>query len=180
MRDIFENHFFMKKSFLLLGCIAVSVLAFVSCGKDNPVDPTPEKGSYAYYDLCMDWGADQAAVISYMKSQSGWEEEKELETSSSLRFINKKTLADASYDFDSEGLSGCGLTYYGVNDKFEKMKSDLSSKFSISEWKEQVPMAGVSWWTTTLKDKKCDVAIGKSDAYGGYMYVDYTYSRFIW
>lgn len=161
----------MKKITFLFAFLAIAALSASSCQKDDPVDP---KASYAYHDLCMDWGADKSAVLSFMNSQSGWKEEKGSESANELSFVHKSTLATVTYSFDSSGLIDSSVTYAGVNDKFDRMKSDVTSKFSISEWKSGPTTAGVTWWYAYVPAKKCDVSIGLSDSYGGYMYISYS------
>ena len=163
----------MKK---LLFAVTAAAVILTSCEKQNV---TPDKGEYVYYEPCLNWGADQDAVYNYMAGLDGWKEENDEKSESHLAFTNTKTNANMNYTFNSEGLSAAGVTYFGVNDKFETMKSDVSSHHGITSWKDQQVMAGVTWFTAGIKDKSCDVSVGWSDNLGGYMYADYSFSHFV-
>ena len=164
----------MKK--LTFAILAFAACLLTACDKDNPDCSC----SYAFYDVCMNWGADKNTVYNYVAEMSGWTEDKELASSDNeIAFTNSETCATMTYTFSDEGLEAASVTYFDVNSKFDSLKNDVASKCGVTSWKEQPTQNGVTWFSGSSKEKSCNISVGYGDHYGEYMYVDYEYSAFI-
>ncbi len=165
----------MKKATLILAAFATM---FISCNKDNEeiIDPIL-KGEYVFYEPCINWGADENTVISYVNAMGGWTKSEE-EEANKLHFVNEKTASSMSYEFGEKGLEGASVTYFGVNEKFETFKNDITTKYDVTDWRQQEETMGITWYFGTSNKVDCCISMGYSEMLGGYMYADFSRDLF--
>lgn len=167
----------MKKiDFLQLTFVALmSAFLFASCEKDDET-------TFEYQDPCLNWHCSIDEVRTYMKSIRGYKEDSEVEQkydgNLSYKFINDKR--HYCYTFSDEGLIESSFFSLEGTADFDQLKTEVTNLHDVEQWKEQEITSYVEWWSTTLKGQKTDIAIGKSENLGGYMYVTYSYTQFDW
>lgn len=162
----------MKKYFYLLAIALVS-MAFCSCSSD---DDDPKPAEFNFVAPYMEWGSSLDDVRTFMTKNLPDIKEKDSYSSTDgtvYRFNNNSETISYSYTIKDSKLTESRVDYMGKNDKFNNLKSDVSTKLNISDWNEKPEMAGVKWWSGRNSEKKISVSIGYSDNYGGYMYVDF-------
>lgn len=176
----------MKKYFYLLAIALVS-MTFCSCGGDdddnNNDGPKPivDPVEFSFVAPYMEWGSSLDDVRTFMKRNlPDLMEDDETYTLSEgtvcegtvYLFHDKSDKIQYSYIIKDGKLVNSVINYMGMNDKFNNLKSEVSTKFNITDWMES-EMSGVKWWSGRNSEKKIRVSIGYSDNYGGYMYVDF-------
>lgn len=174
----------MKKYFYLLAIALVS-MTFCSCGGDdddnNNDGPKPivDPVEFSFVAPYMEWGSSLDDVRTFMKRNlPDLMEDGEAYTSSEgtgYLFHDKSAKIQYSYTIKDGKLVNSGINYMGMNDKFNDLKSQVSTKLNISDWDEKPEMAGVKWWSGRNSEKKISVSIGygSNGIIGGYMYVEF-------
>lgn len=170
----------MKKILSLAVLLMTVFVGFTACSDD---DDDNAQTTFTYAAPCINWHCSLDEVRSFMKTKSGFTEDKTPDkTSDGMKyyFRNKKETISYSYTIADDGLVASSVSYDGMNKNFDALKQQITTAHGIAEWQEMPEMSGVKWWTTKLTGKKTSLSIGKSDNYGGYMYADFSYTEFDW
>lgn len=169
--------YFVKATLMFIALLGAVVLT--SCSKDDEDDPA---APFEYKAPCLKWHCNIDEVRTYMKSLSGFKEDSEVEKKSdgTLSYTFYKSTTTYIYTFSSKGLEECSVDYLFGTADFDKLKASVTSTHGVSDWKQEHTMAGIEWWTTTLKGKKTDITVGKTQDKDGYMYVMFQYTEFDW
>lgn len=166
----------MKKNFFFV--VLFAALFTISCDKEQKDDPK-QKG-YVFYDICHTWGASKDEVAAYVDKMGGWKKDNDLSTDSEIHYSRKGSDTQMSYTFGKDGLEESGITYYCPTKYFDTFKTDISTKYGITEWKEYPEMQGVTWYNTSIKESSTNLSIGWSGSYGiDYFYADFSYDPYI-
>ena len=172
-----KKNYFVKATMMLV--VLLTATLFASCSKEEIDDP---KTPFEYKAPCLNWHCTIDEVRTYMKSIKGYTEDKDVEKKSDgklcYHFVGSNK--SYSYTFDNKGLVECSYDDMNGTANFDKLKLSVTATHEVKEWKQEQTMSGVEWWTTTLKGRKTSIAIGKSENYGGYMYVNFQYDEFDW
>lgn len=171
----------MKKNFLFV--VLFAALFTISCDKDqkdDPIDDPTEKEEYVFYDVFHIWGASKDDVAAYVDKMGGWKKDDELSTDTKIYYLRSNSDTQMEYTFGKDGLEGSGITYFCPTKYFDTFKTDVSTKYGITEWKEYPEMQGVIWYNTSIKESSTNLSIGWSGSYGiEYFYADFSYDPFI-
>lgn len=171
----------MKKTLSIAVLLATALVGFNACSDDE--ENGGSDTTFTYSAPCTDWHCSIDDVRTFMKAKGGYTEGARPEQTSDgveYYFRNKKEDVSYGYTIASDGLISCSVNYSQMNKHFDTLKKQVSTAHNITTWDEMPEMGGVQWWTTKLSGKKTNVAIGKSENYGGYMYVDFNYTEFDW
>lgn len=170
----------MKKILSLAVLLMTALVGFTACSENDDDDT---KGNFTYAAPCLNWHCSIDDVRSFMSAKGGYTEDKSPEKDSdgmTYYFSNKKSNTSYSYTIADDGLVASSVTYSEMNEKFESLRQQVTSTHGVTDWKQQPEMNGVQWWSSKLTGKKTSLSIGKSDSYGGYMYVNFSYTEFDW
>lgn len=169
----------MKKYFYLLAIALVSMV-FCSCSSD---DDDPKPAEFNFVAPYMEWGSSLDDVRTFMTKNLPDIKEKDSYSSidgTVYRFKNNSETISYKYTIKDNKLQASEVEYTNMNDKFNDLKSQVSTKFNIAEWTEYPEMSGVKWWAGRIPGKKTSVSIGygSNGIIGGYMYVEFQESLY--
>lgn len=100
-----------------------------SCSKD---EPTP---SFQVPEVCHDWGASRDHALQEMKKYGWIYTGNEDELGMNFEFKNNKDITSTIYVDKEKGILSVYVFYLGMNSFFDELKSVLSERFKLVNWK---------------------------------------------
>lgn len=170
----------MKQFIVSCALALLTVPVFMSCSSDDDAATgRGVKGSYRYFEPCLQWESNVAGARTYMKSLKGWSEEEYDDEKGILSYIHKASQATITYGF-KDGLCESKVMYCGCSEDFETMKNDLASKFELS-WNGPYYDGNVEWYSGESPANSFSIDVGKYVTdFGGYMYADFSYTPYFY
>lgn len=121
----------MIKKFILFAFVFVCAMALNSCGDDD--EPA---ANFHVPDVCHNWGASREQARQQMEKY-GWTYTGD-ENEHAMNFeITKKNIECTVFLGDEGGLSNVTVFYIGMNVFFDDLKSELTKRFNVINWKTQ-------------------------------------------
>ena len=149
---------------LLFICATLAAMTFVSCEKENKDDPKTDY-PYSFYEPCMIWGSTMDEVKQFMDgTYSSWKLDQSDSSEKDLLYIDGKyKTINMSYTFKDGKLESCYLAYPFRSDSFDKLKSDLESRYHV-EMKWQGVYSGIDLYSAHSDVMNMDISLTNSDS----------------
>ncbi|MDO5443786.1 MAG: hypothetical protein Q4G10_08955 [Bacteroidia bacterium] len=154
------------KKLILITVALLAAFAFTSCEKEEKKKDDPKTDyPYSYCEPCMIWGASKDEVKQYMQENfPKWTADEKSATNEYILYIDDryKTI-NISYDFKNDKLESSFLAYPFRSDSFNKLKSDIESRYKV-EMKWQGVYGSTELFYAHSDERNMDINLSNSDS----------------